>query len=628
MKQFKTESKRILDLMINSIYTNKEIFLRELISNASDAIDKLHFISLTDDKVDHNFRIYIGRDKDARTLTVDDNGIGMTAEEMEKNLGTIAQSGTLAFKKEQKDPTELIGQFGVGFYSAFMVADEIEVVSRAYGSDKANKWTSRGAEGYTIEPAEKETVGTTITLRLRPKDDDFDYDKLLEEYYLRSLIKKYSDYIRYPIQMLVTKSRVKDNPDKKEGDKNEYESYTEIETINSMTPLWKKKKTEIKPEEYNEFYKAKFRDYTDPLRVMHFNIEGAVNYTAMLFVPAEPPYDYYQKDFKKGLELQCNGVLITDKCEELLPDCFGFMRGVVDSGDLSLNISREMLQHDRQLRAIASSLEKKIVAELKKFMESDRDGYDKFFDKFGLSIKFGVYNDFGMRKEELKDLIEFRSSTENKLVTLAEYVGRMKEDQKFIYYACGDSVEKIDKLPQTEAIKEKGYEILYMPDNVDEFVVKTLINYDEKEFKSVGAKDLGLETEDEKKKAEEVSEQNKDLTDFIRESLDGAVKEVRLSSRLKNNAVCLVADGEISLEMEKVFKAMKSAAAFPVVAEKVLEINPDHKIFAKLKTLFDTDKDTLKEYAKVIYAAALVGEGMEIDKPDEFVSALTDILAK
>ena len=628
MKQFKTESKRILDLMINSIYTNKEIFLRELISNASDAIDKLHFISLTDDKVDHNFRIYIGRDKDARTLTVDDNGIGMTAEEMEKNLGTIAQSGTLAFKKEQKDPTELIGQFGVGFYSAFMVADEIEVVSRAYGSDKANKWTSRGAEGYTIEPAEKETVGTTITLRLRPKDDDFDYDKLLEEYYLRSLIKKYSDYIRYPIQMLVTKSRVKDNPDKKEGDKDEYESYTEIETINSMTPLWKKKKTEIKPEEYNEFYKAKFRDYTDPLRVMHFNIEGAVNYTAMLFVPSEPPYDYYQKDFKKGLELQCNGVLITDKCEELLPDCFGFMRGVVDSGDLSLNISREMLQHDRQLRAIASSLEKKIVAELKKFMESDRDGYDKFFDKFGLSIKFGVYNDFGMRKEELKDLIEFRSSTENKLVTLAEYVGRMKEDQKFIYYACGDSVEKIDKLPQTEAIKEKGYEILYMPDNVDEFVVKTLINYDEKEFKSVGAKDLGLETEDEKKKAEEVSEQNKDLTDFIRESLDGAVKEVRLSSRLKNNAVCLVADGEISLEMEKVFKAMKSAAAFPVVAEKVLEINPDHKIFAKLKTLFDTDKDALKEYAKVIYAAALVGEGMEIDKPDEFVSALTDILAK
>lgn len=628
MKQFKTESKRILDLMINSIYTNKEIFLRELISNASDAIDKLHFIALTDDKVDQNFRIFVGRDKDKRTLTIEDNGIGMTAEEMEKNLGTIAQSGTLAFKKEQKDPTELIGQFGVGFYSAFMVADEIEVVSRAYGSDAANKWTSRGAEGYTLEPAEKETVGTVITLHLRPKDDDFDYDKLLEEYYLKSLIKKYSDYIRYPIQMLVTKSRVKPNPDKKEGDKDEYESYTEIETVNSMIPLWKKKKTEIKPEEYNEFYKTKFHDYTDPLRVMHFNIEGAVNYTAMLFVPAEAPFDYYRKDFKKGLQLQCNGVLITDKCEELLPDCFGFMRGVVDSGDLSLNISREMLQQDRQLRAIASSLEKKIVSELKKFMEADRDCYDKFFDKFGLSLKFGVYNDFGMRKEELKDLLEFRSSTENKLVTLGEYAGRMKEDQKFIYYACGDSVEKIDKLPQTEALKEKGYEILYMPDNVDEFVVKTLVNYNEKEFRSVGAKDLGLETEDEKKQAEEVGEKNKELTDFIREALGGAVKEVRLSSRLKNNAVCLTADGEISLEMEKVFKAMKDAATFPVVAEKVLEINPNHKVFDKLKALFETDKDALGQYAKVLYDAALVGEGMEIEKPDEFVSALADILAK
>ena len=628
MKQFKTESKRILDLMINSIYTNKEIFLRELISNASDAIDKLHFIALTDDKVDQNFRIFVGRDKDKRTLTVEDNGIGMTAEEMEKNLGTIAQSGTLAFKKEQKDPTELIGQFGVGFYSAFMVADEIEVVSRAYGSDAANKWTSRGAEGYTLEPAEKETVGTVITIHLRPKDDDFDYDKLLEEYYLRSLIKKYSDYIRYPIQMLVTKSRVKPNPDKKEGDKDEYESYTEIETINSMIPLWKKKKTEIKPEEYNEFYKTKFHDYTDPLRVMHFNIVGTVNYTAMLFVPAEAPFDYYRKDFKKGLQLQCNGVLITDKCEELLPDCFGFMRGVVDSGDLSLNISREMLQQDRQLRAIASSLEKKIVSELKKFMETDRDCYDKFFEKFGLSLKFGVYNDFGMRKEELKDLLEFRSSTENKLVTLGEYAGRMKEDQKFIYYACGDSVEKIDKLPQTEALKEKGYEILYMPDNVDEFVVKTLVNYNEKEFRSVGAKDLGLETEDEKKQAEEVGEKNKELTDFIREALGGAVKEVRLSSRLKNNAVCLTADGEISLEMEKVFKAMKDAAAFPVVAEKVLEINPNHKVFDKLKALFETDKDALGQYANVLYDAALVGEGMEIEKPDEFVSALADILAK
>lgn len=628
MKQFKTESKKILDMMINSIYTNKEIFLRELISNASDALDKLHFIALTDDKVKSDFEIKITRDKDARTLTIEDDGVGMTADEMESNLGTIAHSGTLAFKQEQKDPTELIGQFGVGFYSAFMVADKVTVLSRAYGSSEANEWSSGGADGYELKPAEKDSAGTVITLHLRDKDDDFDYDKLLEEYYLRSLIKKYSDYIRYPIRMEVTKSRVKDNPDKKEGEPDEYESYTEVETINGMTPLWKKKKTEITAEEYAEFYKSKFHDYTDPLKVFHFNIEGSVNYTALLFIPSEPPFDYYQKDFKKGLQLQCNGVLVTDKCEELLPDCFGFIRGVVDSGDLSLNVSRETLQQDRQLKAIASSLEKKIVAELKKFMESDRECYDRFFDAFGLSLKFGAYNDYGTRKEQLKDLLEFRSSTEGKLVTFAEYVGRMKEDQKFIYYACGDGVDKIDKLPQTEALKDKGYEILYMPDSVDEFVVKTLAVYDEKEFKSVGAKDLGLETEEEKKKSEEASEQNKELTDFIRESLGGAVKEVRLSARLKTNAVCLTADGEVSLEMEKVFKAMKSAAAFPVVAEKVLEINPVHPLFGKLKSLFESDRDALASYAKVLYTAALVGEGMEIEKPDEFVSLVTDILAK
>ncbi len=628
MKQFKTESKKILDMMINSIYTNKEIFLRELISNASDALDKLHFIALTDDKVKSDFEIKITRDKDARTLTIEDDGVGMTADEMESNLGTIAHSGTLEFKQEQKDPTELIGQFGVGFYSAFMVADKVTVLSRAYGSSEANEWSSGGADGYELKPAEKDSAGTVITLHLRDKDDDFDYDKLLEEYYLRSLIKKYSDYIRYPIRMEVTKSRVKDNPDKKEGEPDEYESYTEVETINGMTPLWKKKKTEITAEEYAEFYKSKFHDYTDPLKVFHFNIEGSVNYTALLFIPSEPPFDYYQKDFKKGLQLQCNGVLVTDKCEELLPDCFGFIRGVVDSGDLSLNVSRETLQQDRQLKAIASSLEKKIVAELKKFMESDRECYDRFFDAFGLSLKFGAYNDYGTRKEQLKDLLEFRSSTEGKLVTFAEYVGRMKEDQKFIYYACGDGVDKIDKLPQTEALKDKGYEILYMPDSVDEFVVKTLAVYDEKEFKSVGAKDLGLETEEEKKKSEEASEQNKELTDFIRESLGGAVKEVRLSARLKTNAVCLTADGEVSLEMEKVFKAMKSAAAFPVVAEKVLEINPVHPLFGKLKSLFESDRDALASYAKVLYTAALVGEGMEIEKPDEFVSLVTDILAK
>lgn len=628
MKQFKTESKRILDLMINSIYTNKEIFLRELISNASDAIDKLHYISLTDDKVDGNFRIEVVADKDARTLTIRDNGIGMTRDELEKNLGTIAESGTLAFKKEKDDKTDLIGQFGVGFYSAFMVAKKIEVTSLAYGEEQAYRWTSEGAEGYTIETAEKEHCGTEIKLYMRDKDEDCDYSEFLQEYTLRNLIKKYSDYIRYPIMIMATKSRVKDNPDKKDGDKDEYETYTELETVNSMVPLWKQKKTDITTEQYNDFYKAKFHDFTDPMRVFHFSIEGNVNYTAMLFVPMNTPYDYYQKDYKKGLQLYSNGVLIMDKCEELLPDYLGFIKGVVDSGDLSLNISREMLQHDRQLRAIANGLEKKIVGELKKFMEFDRETYDKFFSEFGVSMKFGVYNNFGIKKEELKDLIEFHSSTENKLVTLKEYVGRMKEDQKYIYYACGDSVDKIDKLPQTELLKDKGYEILYMPDHVDEFVVKTLMNYDEKEFRSVGAKDLGLESDAEKEEIKTKSEENKELTDFIKEALDGEVKDVRLSRRMKNNAVCLTADGEVSLEMEKVFKNMKNSSPVPVVAEKVLEINPDHKIFAKLQDLYANDKDALKLYAKLLYAEALIGEGMEIAKPDEFVAALTEVLSK
>lgn len=628
MKQFKTESKRILDLMINSIYTNKEIFLRELISNASDAIDKLHYISLTDDKVDGNFKIEVVADKAARTLTVADNGVGMTREELEKNLGTIAESGTLAFKKEKDDKTDLIGQFGVGFYSAFMVAKKIEVTSLAYGKEQAYRWTSEGAEGYNIETAEKEHCGTTIKLYLRDKDDDCDYDEFLQEYTLRNLIKKYSDYIRYPIMIMATKSRVKDNPDKKDGDKDEYETYTELETVNSMVPLWKQKKTDITAEQYNEFYKTKFHDFTDPMKVFHFSIEGNVNYTAMLFVPMNTPYDYYQKDYKKGLQLYSNGVLIMDKCEELLPDYLGFIKGVVDSGDLSLNISREMLQHDRQLRIIAGSLEKKVVGELKKLIESDRETYDKLFGEFGVSIKFGVYNNFGVKKEELKDLIEFHSSTENKLTTLKEYVGRMKADQKYIYYACGDSVDKIDKLPQTELLKDKGYEILYMPDRVDEFVVKTLAAYDEKEFRSVGAKDLGLETDAEKEEIKAKSEENKELTDFIKEALGGEVKDVRLSARLKNNAVCLTADGEVSLEMEKVFRSMKNSSPVPVVAEKVLEINPEHKLFGKLKELLSADKEQLKLYAKLLYAEALVTEGMEIDKPEEFVSALTEVLSK
>lgn len=628
MKQFKTESKRILDLMINSIYTNKEIFLRELISNASDAIDKLHFISLTDGNVDSNFKIEIKADKKERTLTVSDNGIGMTREELEKNLGTIAESGTLAFKNKSEEKTDLIGQFGVGFYSAFMVAKKIEVKSRAYNADEAYLWTSSGAEGYTVEKAEKDTVGTEIKLYLRDKDEDFDYDEFLQEYYLKNLIRKYSDYIRYPIVMDVTKSRVKENPDKKEGDKDEYETYTEAETLNSMVPLWKKKKTEITSEQYNDFYKNKFHDFSDPVKVFHFTIEGNVNYTALLFVPEHTPFDYYQKDYKRGLQLYSSGVLIMDKCEDLLPDCFGFVKGIVDSPDLSLNISREMLQKDRQLKAIANGLEKKLVQEMKKFMESDRETYDKFFKEFGLSLKFGVYNNFGLKKEELKDLILFHSSTEDKLVSLKEYVGRMKQDQKYIYYACGDSVEKISKLPQTEILKDKGYEILYMPDNVDEFVVKTLMSYEEKEFRSVGAKDLGLESDAEKEEIKSKEEENKPLCDFIKDALDGAVKEVRLSKRMKNNAVCLTADGEVSLEMEKVFKAMKNASPVPVTSEKVLEINPDHKLFAKLKSLFDSDKDKLKNYAKILYAQALITEGMDIEKPDEFVGVLTDVLSE
>lgn len=628
MKQFKTESKRILDLMVNSIYTNKEIFLRELISNASDAIDKLHFIALTDPSVDTNFRILIERDEKARTLTVSDNGVGMTKDELEKNLGTIAESGTLAYKLKAEEKTELIGQFGVGFYSAFMVADKIEVTSRAYGSDEAYVWTSTGAEGYDVSPAKKESVGTEIKLHLKPRDDDYDYDELLHEHHIRMLVKKYSDYIRYPIVMDVTKSRVKDNPDKKEGDKDEYETYVERETLNGMVPVWKRNKSDITPEQYAEFYKSKFHDYEDPMKVFHFHLEGSVNYTALVFVPNRTPFDYYHKEYKKGLQLYSNGVLIMDKCEELLPDYLGFMKGVVDSSDLSLNISREMLQHDRQLRTIASGLEKKLVGELKKLMESDRETYDKIFGEFGLSIKFGVYNNFGAKKDELKDLIEFRSSADDKLVSLKEYVAAMKPEQKYIYYACGDSVEKISRLPQIETIRDKGYAILYMPDNVDEFVVKTLADYDGKEFRSVGAKDLGLETDEQKEGLKARSAEKKELCDFIKEALGDAVSEVRLSSRLKSNAFCLTADGEISLEMEKVFRSMKESAGMPVTAQKVLELNPDHKLMTKLTDLFATDKEKLKSYARIMYAMGLITEGLEVEKPDELVADLTEALSE
>ena len=627
MKEFKTQSKRILDLMINSIYTNKEIFLRELISNASDAIDKLHFISLTDDKVNSDFKIEIIPDAQNKTLTITDNGIGMNEVELENNLGTIAESGTLAFKSEQKDKNELIGQFGVGFYSAFMVANKIVVESKAYGSDTAYRWESEGADGYEITPCDKDSVGTTITLYLRDKDEDYDYAQFTEEYYLRSLIKKYSDYIRYPIVMEVSKTKLA-NPDRAEGEDPQYETYRETETLNTRTPLWKKSKTEITAEEYDGFYTAKFHDYDKPNKVMHFNIEGSVNYTALLYIPSNPPVNYYQKDYQKGLQLYCNGVLIMDSCADLLPDYFGFIKGVIDSSDLSLNISREMLQQDRQLRAIGNSLEKKIIAELKKYMQADRDGYDKFFAQFGLTLKFGVYNSFGLNKEKLKDLIEFYSSSEKKLVTLSEYVSRMQPDQKYIFYACGDGIDRIDALPQTELIKDKGYEILYMPDSVDEFVAKTLGSFEDKEFKSVGAKDLGLESEEEKEKIKEKSDENKELFDLMKQALGDEVKEVRLSNRMKSNAVCLTADGEVSLEMEKVFKSLKTNAQMPVIAEKVLEINANHKILDKLKSLYKSNPDEVKKYAKLLYATALITEGMEIENPAEFVTTLGDVLAE
>lgn len=620
MKQFKAESKRLLDLMINSIYTNKEIFLRELISNCSDAIDKLHFKSLTDSSVNSDFKIEIKPDKAARTLTISDNGVGMTKEDLETNLGTIANSGTLKFKAENKmDENNMIGQFGVGFYSAFMVADCVTVLSKAYGTEEAHLWTSRGADGYEITPAVKDACGTVITLHLKDNDDDCKYDEFLEEYELKNLIKKYSDYIRYPIEMETTHSRKKADDDK------EYETYLEAETLNSMVPIWKKPKTQVKKKDYNEFYKNKFHDYQDPLKVISANIEGNITYSALLFVPSHAPFDYYTKEYEKGLQLYSNGVLIMDKCGDLLPDCFGFIKGVVDSSDLSLNISREMLQKDRQLRAIAVSLEKKIVSELEKMLKNDRENYDKMFREYGKSIKFGAYDGFGVKKDLLKELIELYSSTEKKLATLKEYVGRMKEGQQFIYYACGESNGKIEKLPQTELVRDKGYEIFYLTDTVDEFVLKVIDEYEGKKFKNVSAKDIGLESEAEKEEVKKATEDNKELFDFMSAALQGKVKCVRLSSRMKSNAVCLTADGELSLEMEKVLNSMP--AGEKVKADRVLEINANHPIFDKLKELFAGDKDRLTDYTAVLYAEAQLLEGISIEDPADFAEKLTKLLS-
>ena len=624
MKQFKTESTRILDLMINSIYTNKEIFLRELISNASDAIDKLKFISLTDGTVNSDFKIKIDIDKEKRTLTITDNGIGMSEEDLEKNLGTIAESGTLAFKlkNENKTDAELIGQFGVGFYSAFMVADKIEVTTKAFNGGSGLKWTSSGAEGYEIEKVDKETVGTEIVLYLKEDGEEYKYSDFLEEYKIISLVKQYSDYIRYPIEMEVTRSKKKEgSPD----DKPEYEEYKETQILNSMVSLWKKPKSQVTTEDLNEFYKNEFHDYQNPLRSTYAKIEGAVTYDTLFYVPAKASYDYYSKDYKKGVKLYCNGVMIMEKCEEMIPDYFGFIKGVVDSPDLSLNISREILQQDRQVKNIAQSLEKKISSELKKMLEEDRENYEKMFEEFGLSIKFGVYAGFGMNKDKLKDFLMFYSSKKEKLVTLSEYVKEMPEGQTEIFYASGESYDKIAKLPQIEKAKDKGYEILFFKDGVDEFIAKILIEYEGKKFKSVSEADFSLSDETEKQQLEEKSKEHKELLEEIKTILKDKVIDVRLTSNLKTYPACLISGGELSIEMEKVLNAMPNSDG-KVKADKILEISSTHKILDKLNTLYKEDKETLKKYCTILYEQGRLLEGLNIEDLSSFVDAITEIM--
>ena len=624
-KQFKTESKRILDLMINSIYTHKEIFLRELISNASDALDKLYFRSLTDSGVGmsrEDFAIDLKVDQVQRTLTISDNGCGMTKEDLENNLGTIARSGTLNFKKENElgEDVDVIGQFGVGFYAAFMVSKKVTVISRAYGEEQAWKWVSKGVEGYTVTEAEKGTCGTDVILELKDDTEDEKYGEFLDQYRISAIVRKYSDYIRYPIRMPMTREQLK------EGSKDEYETVTEIQTLNSMIPLWRKQKSELKDEDYNSFYKEKFYDFTDPLKVIHTRAEGAVTYTALLYIPAKAPYNYYTKEFEKGLQLYSNGVMIMDKCADLLPDYFSFVRGLVDSQDLSLNISREMLQHDRQLRAIEKSLEKKIKAELVKLLKDDRETYEKFYQSFGLQLKFGVYQGYGENKDFLQELLMFHSLNENKLVTLAEYVASMKEDQKYIYYACGETIARIGQLPQLELLKDKGYDVLCLTDDVDEFVMRMLVKFEEKELRSVASGDLGLETEEEKKAAEEQSSEKKELLDFLKEKLDGKVAAVRLSQRLKSHPVCLTSQGELSLEMEKVLNAMPVEQK--VKAERVLELNPNHPVFQTLCNLFDTDREKLGQYADLLYDQALLIEGLPLEDPVAFSNRLCELMSE
>ena len=633
-KQFKSESKKLMDMMINSIYTHKEIFLRELISNASDALDKLYFRSLTDNSVGiapDDFEIRLEIDKDARTLKVIDNGCGMTEEELDKNLGTIAKSGSFDFKQEneKKENVDIIGQFGVGFYSAFMVSDKVTVESKAFGSEEAFRWTSKGTEGYTIEPCDKETVGTTVTLHIKEKTEDENYDEYLDQYRISSLVKKYSDYIRHPIRMeFTTKEPVKTEGDDNKDKEPEYRDVTELRTLNSMIPLWKKAKSEIKPEDYNNFYKDKFYDYEDPARVIHSKTEGQATYSALMFIPKHPPFDYYTKEFEKGLQLYSKGVLIMDKCADLLPDYFSFVKGLVDSEDLSLNISRETLQHDGQLKLIAKTIEKKIKSELEKMLKDEREAYEEFFKSFGIQLKFGVYNDYGMHKDTLKDLLLFRSSNEKKYVTLKEYTERMKEGQDTIYYACGETDEKIEMLPQTDSVKDKGYEILYLTENVDEFALKMLGEYDGKKFMNICDDNLNLDSEEEKKALDEENTAAKDMFDAMKESIGDSISAVRFTNKLKKHPVCLTSEGGISLEMERVLNSMPNAAENKVQAKLVLEINAEHPIAEKLKALYNEDKELLGKYAKLLYGEACLIGGKSVSDPAEHSALVCELMTK
>ncbi|AZB41037.1 molecular chaperone HtpG [Bacillus sp. FJAT-42376] len=622
-KQFQAESKRLLEMMINSIYSQKEIFLRELISNSSDAIDKIYYRALTDDTLTFNkegYYIKVAPDKERRTLTISDTGIGMTKEELENNLGIIAKSGSLAFKteNESKDGHDIIGQFGVGFYSAFMVADTVSVLTKPIGSEEAYLWKSDGADGYTIETAEKDTVGTEIVLTIKENTEDESYDEYLEEYRLKSIIKKYSDFIRYPIKMDAAESKLK------EGSEDEYEEVFGEQIVNSMVPIWRKNKSELTNEDYENFYAEKRYGFDKPLKHVHISVDGAVRYNAILFIPEQTPYDYYSKEFEKGLELYSNGVLIMEKCSDLLPDYFSFVKGMVDSEDLSLNISREMLQHDRQLKLIAKNIKNKIKSQLQSLLKEDREKYEKFYASFGRQLKYGVYSDFGQNKEDLQDLLMFHSSTEKKLVTLADYVSRMPEDQKYIYYASGESHERIEKLPQAEMVADKGFEILYFTDEVDEFAIRMLMSYKEKEFKSISSGDLGIEDADAEKEAQTEDAENKELFDRMKELLAGRVKDVRVSKRLRSHPVCLTADGEISIEMEKILKAMPDNQN--IQADKILEINPNHEVFQSLKDAFGKDEAKLSLYTSLLYNQALLIEGLPIQDPVEFTNDICKIM--